>query len=76
MDISPGKLYGYEEVSKPTKVTLISGEPVAWRIESIVDIGPSDFYSEDEPRIFILGEGRLTVVTSGTVESYRKCPSN
>lgn len=73
MDISSRLLHGYEDRSKPTAVILVSKTPLAWRIESMMDVGPSGFYSKDMPRIFVLGKGRLTVVTEDHANTYKRC---
>ena len=41
MRISPRMIQGYEDQSKPTLVVQISNRPLAWRIESLMDVGPS-----------------------------------
>lgn len=73
MHISARSLYGYEELSKPTAVTLISRVPLAWRIEAMMDVGPSGFYEKDDPRIFVLGKERVTVITEERAEIYKRC---
>jgi len=75
MNIGPRMIQGYEDRSKPTAVARISRSPLAWRIESSMDVGPSGFYVTDDPKIFVMGEGRLTVVSSSHTEIYRKCAS-
>ena len=76
MHIGPPMIQGYEDRSKPTAVARISRRPLAWRIESSMDVGPTGFYVTDDPQIFVMGEGRLTVVSSSRAETYRKCASS
>ena len=73
MRIGPRLLQGYEEHSKPTAVVLISRVPMAWRIEALMDVGPSGFYVKDYPRIFVLGKERVTVITEERAETYKRC---
>ena len=73
MRIGPRMIQGYEDRSKPISVALISKKPLAWRIESVMDVGPSGIYTKDDPRIFVLGEQRVTVVSSSHAETYRRC---
>lgn len=75
MDISSGALHAYEDRSKPTQVELISSQPMAWRIESLIDIGPSGIYERDSPSIFVLGNYMLTVTTEYQSEVYKRCGS-
>src|SRR5215213_5598047 len=60
MRIGPRMIQGYEDRSKPKSVVLISKKPLAWRIESLMDVGPSGVYTRDETRIFVLGKERVT----------------
>lgn len=73
MHIGPRLLQGYEDQRKPTSVTLISKLPLAWRIEAMMDVGPSGFYVKDSPRIFVLGKERVTVITEDHAETYKRC---
>jgi hypothetical protein len=73
MRIGSRMIQGYEDRSKPISVVLISKKPLAWRIESLMDVGPSGVYTKDEPRIFVVGEQRVTVVSSSHAETYRRC---
>ncbi|MGV8961705.1 MAG: hypothetical protein ACOH1V_15200 [Stenotrophomonas sp.] len=73
MHISAQLLYGYEDQSKPSAVALISSEPLAWRIESLMDVGPSGFYERDDPRIFVMSDGNVTVASKFHTDIYRKC---
>lgn len=73
LHIGPRLIQGYEELSKPTSVALISNRPLAWRIESLMDVGPSGVYSPDQPRIFVVGEQRITLVSSSNADTYRRC---
>lgn len=73
MRIGPRIIQGYEDRSKPISVVLISKKPLAWRIESLMDVGPSGVYTRDEPRIFVVGEQRVTVVSFSHAETYRRC---
>ena len=73
MRIGPRMIQGYEDRSKPTSVALISKKPRAWRIESLMDVGPSGVYTKDEPRIFVLGKERVTVITEERAETYKRC---
>lgn len=71
--IGPRMIQGYEDRSKPTSVVLISRKLLAWRIESSMDVGPSGTYIEDDPKIFVVGEQKITVVSSSHAETYGKC---
>jgi len=73
MDISSGALQAHEDSSRPTRVELISSQPMAWRIESIIELGPSGI--RDSPSIFVLGTYKLTVVTQHQSEIYKRCES-
>ena len=73
MDISSGALQAYEDKSRPTRVELISSQPMAWRIESIVELGPSGI--RDSPSIFVLGTYTLTVATEDQPQIYKRCGS-
>ena len=73
MDISPGALQAHEDSSRPTRVELISSQPMVWRIESIIELGPSGI--RDSPSIFVLGTYKLTVVTQHQSEIYKRCES-
>lgn len=73
MHIGPRLLQGYEDQSKPTAVALISRAPLAWRIEAMMDVGPSGFYVKDAPRIFVLGKERVTVITEDHADTYKRC---
>ena len=73
MHIYADILNGYEDVSKPTKVTLLSSDPMTWRIESMIDIGPSGFYEKAATKIFVLSKEGLTVVAEGRGNNYRRC---
>lgn len=73
LQIGPRLIQGYEDRSKPTSVVLISRKPLAWRIESIVDSGPSGVYTKDQPGIYVVGEQRITIVSFSNAETYRKC---
>ncbi|GAB3359124.1 hypothetical protein [Lysobacter tyrosinilyticus] len=75
MDITASQLRGYEEVSKPTKVTLLSKAPKAWKIESLIDIGPSDRYEKDVPRIFVLNKWTLAAVDEANTTVFKRCQS-
>lgn len=73
MDISASQLLGYEEASKPTKVTLLSKVPKTWKIESLIDIGPSDRYEKDVPRIFVLAKWTLAAVDEDSTTVFKRC---
>lgn len=73
MHISAQFLQGYEDQSKPSAVELVSSEPLAWRIGSKMDVGPSGIYERGDPKIFVLGEGGLTVASEFHADIYRKC---
>lgn len=73
LHIDADTLGGYEDVSKPTKVTLLASDPMTWRIESMIDIGPSGFYEKAATKIFVLGKEGLTVVAEGRGNNYRRC---
>lgn len=73
LQIGPHLIQAYEDLSKPTSVVLISREPLAWRIESLTDAGPSGVYTKDQPSIYVVGEQRITIVSFSNAETYRKC---
>jgi len=73
LDIAAERLLGYEEASKPTKVALLSKAPKTWRVESLIDIGPSGVFEKDEPRIFVLGKWTLTVVDDDNATVFKRC---
>ena len=73
MEVTPRLLIGYEQTNKPTKVSLVSQEPLAWRVDSMLDVGPSGVFEDDDPRLFVLGTDRLTVVTGHDVSVYVRC---
>jgi hypothetical protein len=73
MHISAELLQGYEDQSTPSAVAVISSEPPAWRIESLVDVGPSGVYERGDPKIFVLSDGNLSVTSEFHADVYRKC---
>lgn len=73
MEISPDELVGYEEVYKPTKVTLISQAPMTWKIETLIDVGPSGIFAESGPITFSLGDGILTTDHKPQKVHFKKC---
>lgn len=73
LDITAGQLLGYEETSKPTKVALLSKAPKAWRVESLIDIGPSGIYERAGPMIFVLSKWTLTVVDDNNATVFKRC---
>jgi hypothetical protein len=73
MEIEPHFLIGYEQVSKPTQISRVSREPPAWRIESVLDVGPSGVYGEDDPRIFVIVASKLVVLSEQDVSIYIRC---
>lgn len=73
LQIGPRLIQAYEDLSKPTSVVLISRKPLAWRIESLTDAGPSGVYTKDQPSIYVVGEQRITIVSFSNAETYRKC---
>jgi hypothetical protein len=73
MHITSDALQGYEDRSKPTRVKFISSKPMAWKIESVIDVGPSGSYERDAPSIFVLGTRTVTVVTEDRTEIYKNC---
>lgn len=73
MRISADFLHGYEDVSKPTRVTLLSSDPMTWRVESVMDVGPSGFYEAGSMEIFVLSKDVLTVVAEGRANTYKRC---
>lgn len=73
MHISATSLQGYEDQSRPSAVVLISREPLAWRIESEIDIGPSEVYVRGDPKIFVLSDGNVTVASEFHADIYRNC---
>lgn len=73
MDISPEELVGYEEIYKPTEVTLISEAPKIWKIETLVDIGPSGVFQEYGAITFRLHSGILTTDHKPQVTEFREC---
>ena len=73
LQIGPRLIQGYEDLSKPTSVVLISRKPLAWRIESLMDAGPSGIYTKDEPGIYVVGDQRITIVSVSNAETYRRC---
>lgn len=76
LQIGPRLIQAYEDLSKPTSVVLISRKPLAWRIESLMDVGPSGIYTKNQPRIFVVGEQRVTIISFSNAETYRKCYFN
>ena len=73
MRIGPRMIQGHEDRSTPKSVVLISKQPMAWRIVSLIDVGPSEIYEQNEPQIFVVGEQRITVVSYSHAQTYRKC---
>ena len=73
LQIGPRLIQAYEDLSKATSAVLISRTPLAWRIESLTDAGPSSVYTKDQPSIYVVGEQRITIVSFSNAETYRKC---
>ena len=73
MDITSERLSGYEETSKATKVVLLSKAPKVWKIQSLIDIGPSGMYEVAAPRIFVLGNWTLTSVDEDAATVFKRC---
>lgn len=73
MDISPDKLVGYEEIYKPISVTLISDSPKTWKIETLIDVGPSGLFSEFGPISFSISDGILTADHKPKQVRFKKC---
>lgn len=73
MDIAAERLLGHEEANKPTKVMVLSKVPKAWKIQSLVDTGPSGVYETAAPRIFVLGKWTLTAVDEDTATVFKRC---
>lgn len=74
MEISAERIAGYEDVRRPVSITPLTTRPNAWRIESHIDIGPSGRFEPDEPELFTLEGGILTVAQEARVERFRPCP--
>lgn len=72
LEISADRIVGYEEVQKPLSVTPLSGQQ-GWRVESLLDIGPSDIFGPNEPQVFVLDDGTLTITSGTNIERYRHC---
>lgn len=73
MDVANDRLTGYEEVSKPVKVSQVSRTPRAWRIESLIDVGPSGIFEKAPPQLFLLGESTLTVASEEATYIFKRC---
>lgn len=71
-EITPTKRVGYEDWSEPVRVTLISRDPMAWKVHSKLHIDESTF---DIVQIMLLGSGGrvLTVVSDGHSMTYFRC---
>lgn len=73
MEISADRITGYEEVRTPVAVARLVDRPLAWRIESLLDIGPSGRFEKDQAEMFSLDGNILTVEKEGRIERYRRC---
>lgn len=73
LEIQPDRLVGYEEVRTPVKVTRLPNG-TSWRIDSVVDVGPSGSFEPDLPATYALDRGAMTVEQNGRTERYRHCP--
>lgn len=73
MAISADALVGYEEVYKPVKVSSIPGATQTWRIQTLIDGGPSGMFSESSPITFALRDGILTTDHKPQQSDFRKC---
>lgn len=71
IEVKPKILIHYEESSKPVSVVRISKEPLAWKIQSKLDMG--DDYFHDRSQIFILGIDTLTIADKHMTFIYTRC---
>lgn len=75
LEISTDRIVGYEEVRKPVAVTRIADRN-GWRIESLIDVGPSGIFEPGGVQLFAL-DGKVLVVEDGNlVNRYRRCPTD
>lgn len=73
MVVTAEAIQAYEEAYRPTAIAPLSANPKAWRVESLVDIGPSGIYTPDQPRLFILTGQQLVVAGSESASLYKQC---
>lgn len=72
LEIEPLRLIGYEEVRTPVNITRLS-RGMSWRINALVDVGPSGIFEPDLPATYVLEHGALTIEHDGRTERYRPC---
>lgn len=73
LEIQPDRLVAHEEVRAPIDVTRESNG-TSWRINALVDMGPSGLFEPDVPATYGLEHGALTIEHGGRTERYRYCP--
>lgn len=73
LDISAEEMFGYEEVYRPTKISLTSTSPKSWRIDAMVDVGPSGFFSDADTMAITLEKEQLKVAVDSISKTYKKC---
>lgn len=73
LEISARRMVGYEQVYKPVSVARLS-DGIGWRIESLIDVGPSGISEPTGPQTFVLERNVLTVADGDRVERFRHCP--
>lgn len=73
LEIEPRRLIGYEEVRTPVDITRLS-MGMSWRINALVDVGPSGILAPDLPATYLLELDVLTIEQDGRAERYRRCP--
>ena len=73
LEIQPDRLVAHEEVRAPIDVAR-EANGTSWRINALVDVGPSGIFVPDLPATYGLAHGALTIEQGGRTERYRHCP--
>ena len=73
LEFHSDRLVGYEEVRTPIDVARLP-QGRSWRINALVDVGPSGIFEPDLQATYVLEHGALTIEQDGRTERYRHCP--
>jgi len=69
--IEKSHLGHYEDANKPVKVQRISEEPLAWSIQSLLNV-EGDGYDASVSEVFLLGGRELVIAGKDTAATYHK----
>lgn len=73
LEISSNEILGYEEIFRAVEVLPSSTSVASWRVETMIDVGPSGVFEKYGPMIFTVINGELSVDNGQRVVRYKKC---